>query len=97
LFTTNGNWSLKQEDVNWTTLSKFTRTVTQYGVTPDGQWCAVSGGHCSCYGWEEMNAGDVVFYPSLKVLLEADKSASIILTHQEILKEVLPFLNFSLE
>jgi hypothetical protein len=33
LFTTNGNWSLKQEDVNWTTLSKFTRTVSVKHVT----------------------------------------------------------------
>jgi predicted metalloprotease len=30
LFTTNGNWSLKQEDVNWITLSKFTRTVKEW-------------------------------------------------------------------
>lgn len=73
-------------------LHDYEEWVTQYGVAANGEWAAVSGGHCSCYGWEEMSSGDITFYPSLEVLLKADKGAEVILRHKEILKESYPFL-----
>jgi hypothetical protein len=33
-------------------LDDYEEWVTQYGLTASGKWAAVSGGHCSCYGWE---------------------------------------------
>lgn len=73
-------------------LDDYEESVTQYGVTANGEWAAVSGGHCSCYGWEEMTDRDVTYYPSLEVLLKADKRADVIIRHKEILKGVYSFL-----
>lgn len=74
-------------------LDDYEEWVTQYGVTASGEWAAVEGGHCSCFGWEEMNENDITYYPTLEVLLKADKKAEVILVYKDILKEVLPFLN----
>jgi hypothetical protein len=73
-------------------LDDYEEWVTQYGFTASGEWAAVSGGHCSCYGWEEMCGNDITYYPSLEVLLQADKGAEVIIKHKDILREVLPFL-----
>ena len=73
-------------------LDYYEEYVTQYGFTASGQWAAVEGGHCSCYGWEEMDEKDITYYPSLEVLLKADANANVILTHLDVLKEALPFL-----
>jgi len=74
-------------------LDDYEEWVTQYGVTADGRWAAVEGGHCSCYGWEEMCENDITYYPSLEVLLKADANANVILTHKDVINQVLPFLN----
>lgn len=73
-------------------LDDYEEWVTQYGVTAKGEWAAVSGGHCSCYGWEEMSENDVTYYENLEVILKTDKSADVILRHKEILKAKYPFL-----
>ncbi len=73
-------------------LDDYEEYVTQYGLTADGRWAAVSGGHCSCYGWEEMSPSDITYYPSLEVLLKADVNASVILAHADVLRQALPFL-----
>ena len=73
-------------------LDDYEESVTQYGITAKGEWAAVSGGHCSCYGWEEMSEGDVTYYESLEVMLKADKGADVIIRHKEILKESYPLL-----
>ena len=73
-------------------LDDYEEYVTQYGITADGKWAAVSGGHCSCYGWEEMSDSDVTYYENLEVLLKADKNADVIIRHKEILKGSYPFL-----
>jgi hypothetical protein len=75
-------------------LDDYEEWVTQYGITANGEWAAVSGGHCSCYGWEEMSENDITYYPSLEVLLKADKGADVIIRHKEILKMKYSFLNF---
>ena len=74
-------------------LDDYEEYVTQYGLTTSGKWAAVSGGHCSCYGWEEMVDEDITYYDSLEVLLKADSSADVIITYKDNLKEVMPFLN----
>ena len=74
-------------------LDDYEEWVTQYGFTAEGEWAAVSGGHCSCFGWEEMEEIDITYYDSLEVLLKADPGAKVILDHKDILKQVLPFLN----
>ena len=74
-------------------LDDYEEGVTQYGFTASGQWAAVYGGHCSCYGWEEMCENDITYYPSLEVLLKADANANVILTHKDVIKKVLPFVN----
>lgn len=74
-------------------LDDYEEWVTQYGVTASGEWAAVYGSHCSCYGWEEMEENDITYYPSLEVLLKADPSAQVIINHKDVLKEVLPFLD----
>lgn len=74
-------------------LDDYEEYVTQYGFTASGEWAAVSGGHCSCYGWEEMCENDITYYPSLEVLLKADKGAEVIIKHKDVLNQVLPFLN----
>lgn len=74
-------------------LDDYDEYVTQYGFTASGEWAAVSGGHCSCYGWEEMCESDITYYDTLEVLLKADPGADVILKHKDVLKEVLPFLN----
>lgn len=87
-------------EVVWLTLAEnyqlddYEEYVTQYGIAANGEWAAVSGGHCSCYGWEEMCPSDVTYYPSLEVLLAADKSADVIMKHKEILKGSYLFLDF---
>ena len=73
-------------------LDDYEEWVTQYGITATGEWAAVSGGHCSCFGWEEMSDGDVTYYENLEVILKADKNADVIIRHKEILKESYPFL-----
>lgn len=73
-------------------LDDYEESVTQYGVTSLGKWAAVSGSHCSCFGWEVMEENDITYYDSLEVLLKADKDAGVILNHKDKLKEVLPFL-----
>lgn len=75
-------------------LDDYEEYVTQYGITANGEWAAVSGGHCSCYGWEEMSASDITYYPSLEVLLKADKGADVIMRHREALKMKYSFLDF---
>lgn len=74
-------------------LDDYKEYVTQYGFTASGKWAAVEGGHCSCYGWEEMCEADITYYDSLEVLLKADPNAKVIPEHMDILKEALPFLN----
>lgn len=73
-------------------LDDYEEYVTQYGITANGEWAAVSGGHCSCFGWEEMSENDITYYPNLEVLLKADKYADVITRHKDLLKEVFPFL-----
>lgn len=75
-------------------LDDYEEYVTQYGITANGEWAAVSGGHCSCYGWEEMSPSDITFYPSLEVILKADKQADVIMRHRETLKGSYLFLDF---
>jgi hypothetical protein len=74
-------------------LDDYDEHVTQYGFTASGEWAAVSGGHCSCYGWEDMEESDITYYPSLEVLLKADPGAQVIINHRDVLKGVLPFLD----
>lgn len=73
-------------------LDDYEEYVTQYGLTTSGKWAAVTGGHCSCFGWEEMCENDITYYPSLEVLLKADKNAEVIIKYKDILREALPFL-----
>ena len=75
-------------------LDDYEENVTQYGITAKGEWAAVYGGHCSCYGWEEMSDGDITYYPSLEVMLKADKGADVIVRHRDILKGSYLFLDF---
>lgn len=75
-------------------LDDYEESVTQYGITANGEWAAVSGGHCSCFGWEEMSENDITFYPSLEVMLKADKSADVIIRHKEAIKRSYSFLDF---
>jgi len=75
-------------------LDDYEESVTQYGITVDGKWAAVSGGHCSCYGWEEMSENDVTYYENLEVILKADKNAEVILRHRDLLKGSYLFLDF---
>jgi hypothetical protein len=74
-------------------LDDYEECVTQYGFTASGEWAAVYGSHCSCYGWEDMSENDITYYPSLEVLLKADKDAEVILRYKDVLEEVLPFLS----
>jgi len=74
-------------------LDDYEESVTQYGVTSSGKWAAVYGGHCSCYGWEEMEDRDITYYDTLEILVKADAEAVVILQNKDVLKEVLPFLN----
>lgn len=73
-------------------LDDYEEYVTQYGITASGEWAAVTGGHCSCYGWEEMCEGDITFYDSLETLLKADPSASVITKHKDLIKRVYSFV-----
>jgi|TARA_R110000851_G_scaffold251971_5_gene404518 hypothetical protein len=73
-------------------LDDYEEWVTQYGFTASGKWAAVGGGHCSCYGWEEMVDNDITYYDSLEVLLKADSSAEVIMTYKDTIEKVLPFL-----
>ena len=73
-------------------LDDYEESVTQYGITAKGEWAVVYGGHCSCFGWEEMSSGDITYYPSFEVILKADKNADVIIRHKEILKASYPFL-----
>lgn len=75
-------------------LDDYEESVIQYGITAEGEWAAVSGGHCSCYGWEEMSSNDITFYPNLEVMLKADKNADVIIRHGDILKGSYLFLDF---
>ena len=74
-------------------LDDYEESVTQYGLTSLGKWAAVSGGHCSCYGWEEMEDNDIEYYDTLEVLLKADPGAKVIIDHKDVLNQVLPFLS----
>jgi len=73
-------------------LDDYEEGVTQYGFTASGKWAAVDGGHCSCYGWEEMVDNDITYYDSLEVLLKADSGAEVIMTYKDTIEKVLPFL-----
>lgn len=73
-------------------LDDYEESVIQYGITPDGRWAAVYGGHCSCYGWEDMSESEIIYYESLEVLLKADKNAVVILRYWNILTDIMPFL-----
>jgi hypothetical protein len=75
-------------------LDDYEEGVTQYGITATGEWAAVSGGHCSCFGWEEMSSKDITYYPSLEVILKADKNADVIVRHRDLLKGSYLFLDF---
>jgi len=85
-------------DVLWVVMADgyyiddYEESVTQYGLTSSGKWAAVSGGHCSCFGWEEMEDNDIEYYDSLEVLLKADPGAKVIIDHKDVLNQVLPFL-----
>jgi hypothetical protein len=72
-------------------LNDYEESAIEYGVTSDGQWAAVSDGHCSCYGWEATES-NITYYGNLKELIDCDKDAEIILKHKEILVQVYPFL-----
>jgi len=74
-------------------LDDYEEYVTQYGLTASGEWAAVSGGHCSCYGWEEMEDNDITYYPTLEVLLKADAGAKVIIDHKDDLMRAMPFLD----
>lgn len=74
-------------------LDDYEEWVTQYGFTASGKWAAVSGGHCSCYGWEEMSDDNITYYDSLEVLLKADKNADVITRYKDTIEMVLPFLS----
>ena len=74
-------------------LDDYEEYVTQYGLTSSGKWAAVSGGHCSCYGWEEMEENDITYYPTLEVLLKADAGAKVIIDHKNALMKAMPFLD----
>lgn len=84
-------WLVLADDYS---LDDYEEWVTQYGITANGEWAAVSGGHCSCFGWEEMSDGDITYYPNLEVILKADKQADVILRYKEVLKGVYSFLDF---
>ncbi len=73
-------------------LDDYEEWVTQYGVDSFGNWYAVSGGHCSCFGWEEMKAGDETKYESLEILLKADPQADVICKYKDSLKDSFSFL-----
>ena len=73
-------------------LDDYEEYVTQYGVTTDGRWAAVSGGHCSCYYWEEMCDDDVTYYDSLETLLKADPNAGVISKHKDTITDVYAFV-----
>ena len=75
-------------------LDDYEEWVTQYGFTTSGTWAAVSGGNCSCYGWEEMVEDDTTYYDSLEVLLKADNEANVINRYRDTIEQVLPFLKF---
>lgn len=75
-------------------LDDYEESVTQYGITAKGEWAAVSGGHCSCFGWEEMSENDITYYDSLEVILKADKYADVIIRHRDALKGSYLFLDF---
>lgn len=73
-------------------LDDYEESVTQYGVTADGRWAAVYGGHCSCYGWEEMTEDDITYYDDLSTLLKADPQAVVITKYIVEIMEVYPFM-----
>ena len=83
-------WAVMPEGYS---LDDYEEWVTQYGFTASGEWAAVEGGHCSCFGWEEMKENDITYYPTLEILLKADKKAEVILLYKDVLKQVLPFLD----
>lgn len=58
-------------------LDDYEESATEYGITEDGKWAAVSDGHCSCYGWEA-KPENITFYDNLKQLLACDEQAKII-------------------
>jgi hypothetical protein len=72
-------------------LYDYEESATEYGVTSDGRWVALSDGHCSCYGWEA-SEGDCTYYKNLLELLKCDNNAKVILKHKDILIQVYPFL-----
>ena len=82
-------WAVMADEYH---LDDYDEYVTQYGFTASGEWAAVYGSHCSCYGWEEMGENDITYYESLEVLLKADPGAKVIIEHKDVLNQVLPFL-----
>lgn len=73
-------------------LDDYEESVTLYGLNTAGKWVAVSGSHCSCYGWEEMDLTPEE-YPSFEILLAADKHAEVIVKHWATLLLHYPFLH----
>jgi hypothetical protein len=76
-------------------LDDYEESVTQYGVDYLGNWYAVYGGHCSCYGWEEMVDGDETKYESLSILLKSNPSANVIIKYRNELQGIFRFLIIS--
>lgn len=72
-------------------LNDYEENATEYGIKEDGTWCAISDGHCSCYGWEA-SENQITEYDSLEQLLQADPKASVITKHMPTLRKVFPFL-----
>ena len=73
-------------------LDDYDENATEYGVTKNGKWAAVSDGHCSCYGWEA-TVDDVTYYTNLDELLKCDRDADVVLKNKDALVKLYPFLS----
>jgi hypothetical protein len=84
-------------NVVWVIMAKgsqlydYEEWATEYGAKEDGMWCALSDGHCSCYGWEA-EENTITEYDSLEQLLKADKGAAVIVEYRQQLLDAYPFL-----
>ena len=72
-------------------IDDYEKAATEYGVTKDGQWAALSDAHCSCFGWEAREE-NITYYSKLSELITCDHEAKVILEHKDILITVYPFL-----
>ena len=88
---------IKSSDVVWlimadnSYLGYYEEDATEYGVTKNGKWAAVSDAHCSCYGWEA-TPSNITYYSNLDELIKCDKQAEVILKYKDALVQVYPFL-----